>query len=130
LSSSSAIYLPAARFGRDSRTRCWSAGKKTGIYSKPRSRTAIGRTEHDGIVAVINCQQLIDFCFDYIDGSLPVEERLRFTQHLGQCSDCLVFFETYRRTPELTREALATQIPPNVRESVRSFLRAKRATEP
>ncbi len=79
---------------------------------------------------MINCQQLIDFCFDYIDGALPVEERLRFTQHLGQCSDCLVFFETYRRTPELTREALATQIPPNVRDSVRSFLRAKRETEP
>ena len=75
---------------------------------------------------MINCQQLIDFCFDYIDGALPVEERLRFTQHLGQCSDCMVFFETYRRTPELTREALATQIPPNVRDSVRSFLRAKR----
>ncbi len=79
---------------------------------------------------MINCQQLIDFCFDYIDGALPVEERLRFTQHLGQCSDCLVFFETYRRTPELTREALATEIPPAVRESVRSFLRAKRASEP
>ena len=78
---------------------------------------------------MINCQQLIDFCFDYIDGSLPVEERVRFTQHLGQCSDCLVFFETYRRTPELTREALATQIPPGVRESVRSFLRAKRETD-
>jgi anti-sigma factor RsiW len=77
---------------------------------------------------VINCQQLIDFCFDYIDGSLPVEERSRFTQHLGQCSDCLVFFETYRRTPELTREALATQIPEAVRNSVRNFLRAQRGT--
>jgi anti-sigma factor RsiW len=94
---------------------------------KPRARTAIGKADHDGIVAVINCQQLIDFCFDYIDGSLPQEERARFSQHLGACSDCLVFFETYRRTPELTREALATQIPDAVRESVRSFLRARRS---
>jgi anti-sigma factor RsiW len=75
---------------------------------------------------MINCQQLIDFCFDYIDGSLPSDEQLRFAQHLGQCNDCVVFFETYRRTPELTREALATQIPDTVRESVRSYLRAKR----
>jgi anti-sigma factor RsiW len=75
---------------------------------------------------VINCQQLIDFCLDYIDGPLPQDEQVRFTQHLGQCNDCVVFFETYRRTPELTREALATQIPEAVRESVRSFLRAKR----
>ncbi len=78
---------------------------------------------------MINCQQLIDFCFDYIDGSLSQEERTRFTQHLGQCSDCVVFFETYRRTPELTREALATQIPPAVRESVRSYLRSQRGAK-
>jgi hypothetical protein len=94
--------------------------------SKPKSPTAIGKAEHDGIVAVINCQQLIDFCFDYIDGSLPQDERVRFTQHLGQCNDCVVFFETYRRTPELTRDALATQIPTAVRDSVRSFLRSQR----
>jgi anti-sigma factor RsiW len=78
---------------------------------------------------VINCQQLIDFCFDYIDGSLPQDERVRFAQHLGQCNDCVVFFETYRRTPELTREALATQIPAAVRDSVRSFLRSQRGDD-
>ena len=78
---------------------------------------------------MINCQQLIDFCYDYIDGSLSQEERTRFTQHLGQCSDCVVFFETYRRTPELTREALAKQIPPSVRESVRSYLRSQRGAK-
>ena len=77
---------------------------------------------------MINCQQLIDFCLDYIDGSLPQDEQARFTQHLIQCQDCVVFFETYRRTPELTREALATQIPPSVRDSVRSFLRARRGS--
>lgn len=77
---------------------------------------------------MINCQQLIDFCLDYIEGSLPQDEQLRFAQHLGQCNDCVVFFETYRRIPELSREALATQMPNAVRESVRSFLRAKRET--
>jgi anti-sigma factor RsiW len=84
------------------------------------------KAEHDGTVAVINCQQLIDFCFDYIEGALSQDERARFAQHLGQCNDCVVFFETYRRTPELTREALATQIPAAVRDSVRSFLRSQR----
>ena len=77
---------------------------------------------------MINCQQLIDFCLDYIEGSLPEDEQRRFAQHLGQCNDCVVFFETYRRTPELSREALETHMPPSVRESVRTFLRAKRET--
>lgn len=75
---------------------------------------------------MISCQQLIEFCFDYLDGALPDDEQTRFRRHLGQCPDCAVFFETYRRTPEITREALETQIPPAVKESVRMFLRARR----
>ena len=75
---------------------------------------------------MINCQQLVDFCFDYIEGDLPNEEQARFRRHLAQCPDCVNFFETYRRTPELSREALATQIPTSVRDAVRSYLRARR----
>jgi anti-sigma factor RsiW len=75
---------------------------------------------------VINCQQLIDFCFDYIEGDLPNDEQALFRRHLAQCPDCVSFFETYRRTAEVSREALATQIPPSVREAVRSFLRSRK----
>jgi anti-sigma factor RsiW len=71
---------------------------------------------------VISCQQLIDFCHDYIEGGLPQDEQARFKRHLSQCSDCETFFETYQKTPELSRDALATQIPPAVRDSVRSYL--------
>ena len=77
---------------------------------------------------MINCHQLIDFCFDYIEGELPNDDQAGFQRHLAQCPDCVVFFETYRRTPELTREALATEMPSTVREAVRSFLR-KRCNE-
>ena len=74
----------------------------------------------------MNCQELIEFCMDYIEGALPDDEQVSFHRHLGQCSDCVTFFETYRKTPELTRDALATKIPPSVKESVRSFLQARR----
>ena len=72
---------------------------------------------------MISCKQLIAFCFDYLDGALPEDECARFHRHLEQCGDCLTFFETYQRTPEVSREALATQIPPAVKESIRLFLR-------
>jgi anti-sigma factor RsiW len=75
---------------------------------------------------MISCQQLIEFCLDYIEGVLPDEEQAGFRRHLAQCPDCVTFFETYRRTPELSREAMATQIPASVRESVRSFLQSRR----
>jgi anti-sigma factor RsiW len=78
---------------------------------------------------VINCQQLVDFCFDYIEGDLPSDEQNHFRRHLAQCPDCVNFFETYRRTPEMSREALSTQIPATVREAVRAYLRARREPE-
>lgn len=74
---------------------------------------------------MISCQQLVEFCFDYLDGELPEDEQLRFRRHLSQCPDCVTFFETYRRTAELSRDALETQIPSTVKESIRTFLRSR-----
>ena len=77
---------------------------------------------------MISCQQLIEFCLDYVEGSLPDDEQSRFVRHLSQCPDCVVFFETYRKTPELSRDALKAQMPESVREAVRSFLKTIRDT--
>jgi anti-sigma factor RsiW len=83
---------------------------------------------------VISCQQLIEFCLDYVEGALPDDEQMRFRRHLSQCPDCVTFFETYRRTPEVSREAEASrdamkaQMPESVRESVRSYLRTLRGS--
>jgi anti-sigma factor RsiW len=75
---------------------------------------------------VISCQQLIEFCLDYIEGALPADEQVGFQRHLSQCPDCVTFFETYQKTPQISREALATQIPPSVHHAVRTFLRSRR----
>ena len=74
---------------------------------------------------LINCQQLIDFCLDYIEGDLPESDQADFRRHLGHCPDCVSFFETYRRTPEISREVLSTKMPPSVKESVRAYLRIR-----
>lgn len=74
---------------------------------------------------MLTCQQLADFCLDFLDGQLPEEERQSFLLHLGRCSDCVAFFHTYRKTPEVSREAFALKMPANVKETVRSFLRAR-----
>lgn len=79
---------------------------------------------------MISCQQLIEFCMDYVEGALPDDEQVRFRRHLSHCPDCVTFFETYRRTPEVSREAEAmkAQMPESVRESVRSYLRTLRGS--
>jgi anti-sigma factor RsiW len=86
----------------------------------------VERANHDGNEAVISCHQLIEFCLDYIDGALPDAEQVGFRRHLAQCPDCVTFFETYQKTPEISREALSTKIPASVRESVRTFLQLRR----
>jgi anti-sigma factor RsiW len=83
---------------------------------------------------VISCQQLIEFCLDYVEGALPDDEQVRFRRHLSQCPDCVTFFETYRRTPEIcseaeaSRDAMKAQMPESVRDSVRSYLRTLRGS--
>lgn len=80
---------------------------------------------------MINCQQLIEFCLDYVEGALPDDEQERFRRHLSLCPDCVTFFETYKKTPEVSRDALSSemmkaQMPESVRDSVRSYLRTLR----
>ena len=81
---------------------------------------------NEGRYTVINCHELIEFCLDYLEGELPADEEVGFRRHLAQCSDCVNFFETYRKTPEISREALSAEIPVSVKESVRSFLASRR----
>ncbi len=71
----------------------------------------------------LNCQECVDFCLEYLEGSLAERERVLFQGHLDRCPECVTFFETYRRTPEISREAIALHMPSNVRDAVRSFLR-------
>ncbi len=73
----------------------------------------------------LTCQELADFCLDFVDGSLPDEERARFQLHLGLCGECVAFFETYRKTPEISRQAVALQMPADLKDAIRTFLRSR-----
>jgi len=73
----------------------------------------------------ISCSQLVDYCMDYLSGSLPKEDRESFDGHLSYCPECVKFFGTYKKTPEISREALTLEMPPHVRGEVHNFLRER-----
>lgn len=73
----------------------------------------------------LSCQEIVDYCLDFLSGSLPEAERQLFSAHLRNCPECMRFFETYRKTPEVSREALTLRIPDRVRVAVRDFLRER-----
>ncbi len=74
---------------------------------------------------MINCQNIIDFCLEYLEGGLPEDEHGRFERHLAVCGECVAFFETYRRTSEISRQALAAKMPTELKAAVHSYLRAR-----
>jgi anti-sigma factor RsiW len=73
----------------------------------------------------ISCRQLVDYCMDYLSGSLPAEDRECFDGHLADCPECVKFFETYKKTPEVSRDALSLEMPDRVRGEVHAFLRQR-----
>jgi hypothetical protein len=74
---------------------------------------------------MISCQNVIDFCLDYLEGALPEEEQGSFQRHLSVCGECVAFFETYRRTSEISRQALAAEMPSSLKDAVRTYLRSR-----
>ena len=79
----------------------------------------------DDELGFLSCQEVVDYCLDFLSGSLPTTERQLFSAHLRNCPECMKFFETYRKTPEISREALTLRMPDRVRVAVRDFLRER-----
>jgi anti-sigma factor RsiW len=69
---------------------------------------------HDPLV----CREFVELVTDYLDGTLPEGERVRFEAHLAECDGCAGYLEDMRRLvgslhevpepppDEATREAL------------------------
>jgi anti-sigma factor RsiW len=76
------------------------------------------------------CQELEGFIVDYLDGTLPERQRLKFELHLRMCRDCRRYLEQYNRTIALSQaafcephETAAQDVP---QELVRAILAARR----
>ena len=58
----------------------------------------------------ITCRQLIDFIYDYLDGTLPTDEQHEFERHLAVCPSCVHYLNTYRQTMRISKQALQSGI--------------------
>ena len=61
----------------------------------------------------ITCQEIVEIVTEYLEGTLPAQDRVRFEQHLLACDGCGQYLEQIRETiriaGKLTEEALAPQ---------------------
>ena len=76
----------------------------------------------------MNCIQLVDLVTDYLEGSMPVEQRARFEEHVAGCDGCTTYREQFMITIRLTGMLSEEQIAPDARETLLGVFRDWRTT--
>jgi anti-sigma factor RsiW len=73
----------------------------------------------------MRCEDLVQIMIDYMEDSMEPTLKEEFERHMGDCSSCLAFFETYKMTHDLTREIRCEEIPEEVQSRLKEFLKKK-----
>lgn len=73
---------------------------------------------------MMTCQELIDFLTDYLDGQLPLTQRLAFELHLTLCRDCRAYLHNFRTTIAAARSSGA-EIADMPEELVNAILKSR-----
>ena len=74
---------------------------------------------------MFTCKESVDLLMNFLDGTLAPEEEAHLREHFEACPPCVDFLRTYRATPSLCKRALAKQMPSEVSEKLKDFLKAK-----
>lgn len=74
----------------------------------------------------IRCREIVDLLADYLDGSLASETARSLEAHLEGCAPCIAFVNTYRGTVDAVRRLHDTEIPPELRDRLLSFLEKRK----
>ena len=46
----------------------------------------------------MRCRELVELVTDYLEGTLPAEDRARFGRHLAGCEGCQAYLDQMRQT--------------------------------
>lgn len=74
----------------------------------------------------VACASGVELLMDYLEGVLPSDRSADLEAHVAGCPRCSAFLASYRETPRILREASAVTMPPDLEESLLSFLRSRR----
>lgn len=77
----------------------------------------------------IACASGVELLMDYLEGVLPLEVSAALEAHVAGCERCAAFVASYRETPRILRNATSIDLPPDIQDSLRAFLRSLRRTD-
>ena len=75
----------------------------------------------------LRCASGVELVMDYLEGALSADFTAALEAHVAGCPRCVAFLDSYRATPPILRRATAAKLPPDVRDSLRAFLRRRRS---
>lgn len=76
----------------------------------------------------MNCSELVKLVTDYLEGSMPADERARFDEHVSGCDGCTTYLEQFRITIRLTGMLSVNQVAPDAGEALLGAFRDWRAS--
>jgi anti-sigma factor RsiW len=72
------------------------------------------RRRHDPLV----CREFVELVTDYLEGTLPEAERIRFEAHLAECEGCSGYLDDMRRLVGSLHEVAEPPPDPETREAL------------
>jgi len=74
-------------------------------------------------LSAMTCKEVIlDYLADYLDKALSPEVLADFERHLADCPPCVAYLNTYKKTQDLTRQAIPQAMPEELKAHLRQFL--------
>jgi anti-sigma factor RsiW len=74
----------------------------------------------------MSCRELVEVITDYLEGTLPDDDRRRFEEHLAECPYCVNYLEQMRVTIATLGELREDSIPPEARRELLEAFRGWR----
>jgi anti-sigma factor RsiW len=66
----------------------------------------------------MSCKELVEVITEYLEGTMPPDERARFEYHLGRCPGCQTYLEQMRQTVRALGRLSEESIPPRARDEL------------
>lgn len=74
---------------------------------------------------MLKCRDIGRLLLEYVEGALEPSVSKQLDAHLADCPGCLAFINTYRHMIRLSKQLRCEDIPPELQEKLRSFIREK-----
>jgi anti-sigma factor RsiW len=71
---------------------------------------------------MISCRHFAERLVDYVEAELPIEVRLEMDEHVGYCSSCATYLQSYQLTIRVSQKLAEKPLPAELAQRLRTAL--------